>query len=241
VLEGATHVTVGSAYLETLVHAFVPPPVRARVIRAPLGVDIDRFSPGADRSAGRRGVTLNIGSLTPVKNQQLAIAVMARSARGCLEVAGDGARREELASYARGCGVADRVRLLGHVPHDVMPSLFHASSVLLQTSWHEAQGMAVLEAAASGLAVIGTAVGVLPELVPDGWTLPAPAAADGPGSPAADLLASQLAELHHGGRLRRRLSEHGCDVARSRFSLAASVERFLWLYAQPRVARSTSA
>jgi glycosyltransferase involved in cell wall biosynthesis len=60
--------------------------------------------------------------------------------------------------------MSGRVAFLGEVPHDDMPAVYHGADLLVQTSRHEAQGMAVLEAAACGVPSAGTATGILPEI-----------------------------------------------------------------------------
>ena len=61
-------------------------------------------------------------------------------------------------------GLGERVRFLGQVPRAAMPERYRSATVLVVTSRHEGQSMVAVEAAASGLPVVGTRVGVLPDL-----------------------------------------------------------------------------
>ncbi len=107
---------------------------------------------------------INVGSLTPVKNQAMLLRAVARAPGVRLKIVGEGPLRGELQRLAAELGIADRVRFAGEIDHGQMPAVYHAADLFAQSSRHEAQGMAVLEAAACGLPVIGTAVGVLPEI-----------------------------------------------------------------------------
>ena len=61
----------------------------------------------------------------------------------------------------------DRVELLGSVPHRNVPSVLNRGHVFLNCSLTESFCIAILEAAACGLYVVSTAVGGLPEVLPD--------------------------------------------------------------------------
>src|SRR5260370_40260790 len=83
-------------------------------------------------------------------------AVAAARAEGALLLGGDGPLRGELQEQARGLGIADRVRFLG-IRRDV-PQLLQAADVFTLTSLSEAASLTILEAMASRLPVVVTAV-----------------------------------------------------------------------------------
>jgi glycosyltransferase involved in cell wall biosynthesis len=67
-------------------------------------------------------------------------------------------------------GVADRVILVGRVPHDDMPSLIRSADVAVSVPWYEPFGIAPVEAMACGVPVIASAVGGHLDTVLDGVT-----------------------------------------------------------------------
>jgi D-inositol-3-phosphate glycosyltransferase len=77
---------------------------------------------------------------------------------------------DRLKRLAASLGVEDRVRFLGPRPHTSLPSLYRASDVVVVCSHTESFGLAALEAHASGIPVVGTAVGGLSHIVGDGTT-----------------------------------------------------------------------
>jgi glycosyltransferase involved in cell wall biosynthesis len=98
------------------------------------------------------------------KGVALAVRAVARTARCRLRVVGEGdvaAMRELAASM----GADGRVELLGH-RSDVGEVLFSAD-VVLSCSVHESFGLALVEGAAAGCAVVCTDTGVGPELCAD--------------------------------------------------------------------------
>jgi D-inositol-3-phosphate glycosyltransferase len=76
---------------------------------------------------------------------------------------------ESLAKLAADLGVADAVRLDGAIPHDDLPTYYRAADAVLIPSRSESFGLVAIEALASGLPVVGTAVGCIPGVVVDGW------------------------------------------------------------------------
>lgn len=173
-LRGAAVATVGSVSLFRAAAA-VAPGVPLRLL--PLGVDRGAFSPGAGRLGGR-GATgparlLFAGSLTPVKDPVLLLRAFARLADAgtgdaTLDIAGDGPLRRGLERLAAELGVADRVRFLGAVERAAMPAVYRSADLLVITSRHESQSMVAAEAAACGVPVVGTVVGIVPELAAAG-------------------------------------------------------------------------
>ncbi|MEN6404579.1 MAG: glycosyltransferase, partial [Armatimonadia bacterium] len=84
--------------------------------------------------------------------------------------AGDGSMRDGLLRQAREAGVAERVRLVGHLTGDVLAAFYHACDVIAIPSLYEPFGMVALEAMAAGRPVIASATGGLKETVLAGAT-----------------------------------------------------------------------
>lgn len=221
----AALVTAGSDYMLSLARDQVPVPDQAHLRRAPLGVDVDRFVPCAtsppNGHANRHAIGLNVGALYPVKDQARLLRVAARLPRVQVRIAGQGPHLAGLQSLAGRLGVADRVEFLGAVEHGALPGVYAAADVFVQTSRHEAQGMALLEAAACGVPAAGTPVGVLPEL--------------GMAADSEEAMVFALRELLGDAPRRQLLGQ----AARARvvdiFSLEAAQRRFQRLYEEAAV------
>lgn len=218
-LARATYITAGSYYLLELARAFLPPAQYAKLRYAPLGVDIGRFSPRFSPGAtvDREAMLLNVGSLLPVKNQALALqALTTLPPTAALHIAGEGPLQATLQAQAHQLGLAARVQWLGAVAHDALPTVYRRARVLIQTSHHEAQGMAVLEAAACGVPVIGIPTGVLPEV--------------GFVTRNAVELCAQLPALWANPTQRQTLGEVGRAQVEKYFSLGAALKRWVGMY-----------
>ncbi len=214
----ATAVSAGSRYLISLARRRVTRPVEW----LPLGVDTQLFTPRTPRDDLR---VLQVGGLTPVKDQRTLMSAFAQvrqqvpTAR--LEIVGGGPLLGELQALATSLGVADSVCFRSAMDHGLLPAAYQAASVFVLSSRHEAQGMVALEAAASGIPVVGTAVGVVPELAPDGCVAPRDAAALAGGIEAVL-------------RTRGEISQHAAmrPLVETTFSLEVCVERFRQCYAR---------
>lgn len=170
------------------------PEDRLRVIHR--GVDPRRFDPDsvpAERVAALRAawgapddrpVVLLPGRLTRWKGHAVLIEAMARLPGNALAVlaggGGEGEYRAGLVALARQHGVADRVRILGHV--EALGTALLAADVVVHASTDaEAFGRTVIEAQAMGRPVVAADLGGPRETVEDGvtgWRV-------APGDPAA--------------------------------------------------------
>ena len=129
----------------------------------------------------------------------------------------------ELEPAVRERGLSDTVRLLG-VRTDI-PALLAAADVLLLTSRVEGFPNAIMEAMSTGLPVVATGVGGVPELVRHGE--------EGFLHPVGDIqgLADSLALLLGAPALRREMGEKARDRIVSNFTVDKLVERTINQYA----------
>ncbi|WP_101257480.1 glycosyltransferase [Streptomyces barkulensis] len=212
------------------------PPERTSVV--PCGVDTLEFSPGdpAGRGARRDGPhrLLAIGRLVPRKGFDQAITALAGIPGAELLIAGgpepalletdpEAVRLRRLAGEL---GVADRVRLLGAVPHERMPELIRGADLVLSTPRYEPFGIVPLEAMACGVPIVATGVGGHLDSVADrvtGRLVP-------PDDPGA--LARAVNELTGSPELLRRYGEAGRERALARFSWERVAEGAEQVYAQ---------
>nr|WP_241534071.1 glycosyltransferase [Clavibacter michiganensis] len=197
----------------------------ARITVIPCGVDIEHFMPRSDDGDGdaadadRPMRVMVVGRLVPRKGVDLAIealGILARRGRTDVELvvvggSGDAASGSDdpearrLMDAARAAGVADRVRLHGRVSQADMPAVMRTADVVVCAPWYEPFGIVPLEAMASGVPVVASAVGGLTDSVVDGVTgILVP-----PRDPAA--IADALGELLADPARQRALGRAGRD------------------------------
>ncbi len=154
------------------------PPRHLHVVS--MGVDEHRFVIG-DRGAARARIgvpegvplVLAVGGLTDRKNPLGLLRAFARL-RGAdhpdarLAFVGDGPLADAIASGAQRLGLGAAVIRTGVVPNAGVTDWMTAADVVAQVSLVEPLGVAALEAMASGRPVVGTSIGGLREVVPDG-------------------------------------------------------------------------
>ena len=211
----------------------------ARIAQIHNGVDTRRFTPGTTRarlelppSFHREGVVIigTVGRLQSVKDQatlirafaQLAVRnpAVAESAR--LLVIGDGPLKAELMQLAAALAVVDRVHFTGAL--DDVPSALASLDLFVLPSLNEGISNTILEAMATGLPVVASAVGGNVELVDAGVTGRLFAARD------VDALASLLCEYVADPALRDAHGRCARQSALDRFSLESMVSRYAELY-----------
>ena len=112
---------------------------------------------------------MHISNFRPVKRVRDVISIFARVAEKVearLIMVGDGPDAGLAMQTAQDLGVADKVKFVGVV--DSVALLLGAANLLLLPSQTESFGLAALEAMASGVPVIASDVGGLPEVVEHG-------------------------------------------------------------------------
>ena len=102
-------------------------------------------------------------------------AIRAVFPTACYAIAGIGSRRDSLERLVAELGLGDAVRLLGFVSDDELPALYNAADLFVLASRRydllvEGFGISIVEASASGLPVIGSRSGGIPEAIRDGET-----------------------------------------------------------------------
>lgn len=152
---------------------------RARVSNLCSGVDVERYSPvgpAAARNGSHRvlclapnprdsnGFDIAIRALPRVVGTELVVAETAASEPGCDEA------RARLRQLAAELGLADRVHFAGAVGADQLASLLRSVDVVACTPRQPPRAAPVLQAMASGVAVVAFPIGVLTDAVVDGVT-----------------------------------------------------------------------
>ncbi len=182
------------------------------------GVDAAVFRPRpeaatADAPPDRPFEVLSIATLQPQKGHAVLVAAARRLVdRGMavrVRMVGEGEERPALEAAIAAAGLADHVLLLGRQPRDRVAELLREADVVVQPSIVLSSGktegipVALMEALASRVPVVATAVSGVPELVEDGVT----GRLVLPGDDAA--LADALADLQRDPADAARMAEAG--------------------------------
>ncbi|HEY72029.1 MAG: hypothetical protein DRJ03_21070 [Chloroflexi bacterium] len=132
----------------------------------PNGVDVARFqhppAPLSKRDAGLPDdavAAIMVGRLGPEKNLSFLLRAFARIASGApnlhLIIIGAGPDEEDLEEMAQLMGLASHVHLVGAVPYEQIPNWLATGDFFAFPSVSESHPLAVLEAMAAGLPVLG--------------------------------------------------------------------------------------
>jgi glycosyltransferase involved in cell wall biosynthesis len=159
-----------------LEHERMPPD---RVTTIHNGIDLDVFHPSpGHRAAARQRLALppdafivaGIGRLSYQKNFSLfidvAAAVLAQRPAAYFVIAGTGPEERQLRARAARLGIDQRLRFLGYVSD--MPQLYPAVDALLLTSRYEGLPITILEAMATGTAIVSSKLDGVAEILRDG-------------------------------------------------------------------------
>jgi glycosyltransferase involved in cell wall biosynthesis len=180
-----------------------------------IGVEQDAYRPG-ERAA--EPTLLYLGRLKRYKRIEVVLDALEAVPEAVLDLAGDGDHRGELEAEIARRGLAERVRIHGHVSEDRKIELYQRAWVNLTASAAEGWCLSVMEAAACGTPTVAMAVGGMPESVVHEHTgLLASDAAD---------LAAQTRRLVEDPELRERMGAAALERSRG-FTWERAAERAL--------------
>lgn len=219
-----------------------------RMVVCPPGVDVERFA-GAARPdpPPAEHVILSPGRLVWEKGHQDVLRAVAALHRGLVPhqaerlprvlLVGSGPERERLEAYAGELGLAGHVDFRS-VPYDEMPAVYARASCMVLASlasagcelpplsgrfrcfWEEQFGFVLAEALASGLPIVASSSGAIPEVVDGNAELFTP----GDWMGIASILAAGPLSRPPAERV-----EHPAEIVR-RYSTEAAAERLAAAY-----------
>lgn len=150
----------------------------AKVVLTRHGTDLERFATIVRRPSGRR--ILAVGRLVPKKGFDLLVRACAALDRSGVDfecvIVGDGPERERLEALVAELGLAHRITLAPARPQSELVQQYAVADVFVLpcriTDDGDRDGVpnVVMEAMATGIPVVATAVSGLPEVVLDGVT-----------------------------------------------------------------------
>jgi glycosyltransferase involved in cell wall biosynthesis len=134
---------------------------------------------------------VQVAGLSRVKNQRLlidALRIVREQVDAHLDLVGEDTLNGTLQAHAARLGLSDHVTFHGFLPQSRVLEILGRADLYVQSSLHEAAGVAVLEAAASGVVTVGTLAGYVAD-----W---APTKAMAVGDAIPESLADAILTLH---------------------------------------------
>lgn len=182
VLKNADIITANSNYTKNSILS-INKSIENRLIILPMGIDIERFAGKSknvsDKPSIQRNI-LSIGRLVEKKGVKYLIMAMEEIIKmypdARLLIGGDGPEKENLVTLCRMLKLDENVKFLGYIPEDRMPQVYASADIFVLPSIvtrhgdTEGLGVVLLEAIASGIPVIGSDIGGIPDIIEDGKT-----------------------------------------------------------------------
>jgi glycosyltransferase involved in cell wall biosynthesis len=226
-------VSVTEAIRAQLIASGLVPP--ERIVTLAGGADTLRYGPGAvdpevrRRLGGEPGVPLvgMVAGLRVMKGHTIVVDAAARLAAAGVKArfsfVGRGSSEPAIRDDVRTHRLDDRIAIAGFA--DDLPAVFRAFDVGLYVPL-ESDGMSrvLFEALASGVALVASRVGVVPEIVRDGDHALTVPAGDAP------RLADAIGRLVGDAMLRERLGRAGRTLIEERYSGARVAEQLEYQY-----------
>jgi glycogen(starch) synthase len=146
------------------------------------GVDTVKFQPAADKRKVKAELGFNPDDLAIVSVGRLyarkglftliesmpAVTCKFPNAKFIISGKGQNTEMNKLINHAQSLGVKDNIIFTGYFPDKKLPKLYQAADVFAFSTFYEHHPFAMLEALATGLPVVTTNVGGIPETIRDG-------------------------------------------------------------------------
>ncbi len=188
------------------------------------GIDLSRCIPKTDYSLGQTVTIVHVGRFNAQKNHVMllrAFKTLSQQDPRCrLKLVGDGELRPDIEMLAKAMDLSHRVEFCG-AQSNVYPHL-HNADLFVLPSVYEGNPMTIIEAMGTGLPIVATAVGGVPDMLKngsDGLLIPCEEAA----------LVSALKTLLSDGGLRLKLGINA-RVNSHRFSAKTMAETYCGIY-----------
>ena len=134
------------------------------------GVELGNCRPKEQYSLGEPACILHVGRFNDQKNHKGLLEAFAEIVKSrpncCLKLIGDGSLQQEMEQYAEKLGIREKVSFLGNQT-SVYPFLQEADVFLLPSKF-EGMPMSIIEAMGTGLPIVASAVGGVPDMLRDG-------------------------------------------------------------------------
>lgn len=143
-------------------------------------------------------------------------------------IVGGGPDEAKLKRLAADLGVANQIEFLGHVEPDQIPFYLQQAAVFVRPSRSEGLGSSFLEAMASGLPIIGTPVGGIPDFLKNYNQNDANGLFVNVDDPQD--LAEKLAMLLSNENLRKKLGQNGRNLVRENYSWDIIAKKMGYLF-----------
>lgn len=199
----------------------------------PMGINPERFlHPDSKKVQALKAkftepIILFVGRLRYYKGLNTLVSAMAHVPNGTAVIVGEGPMEAQLKAQTDSLNLTDRVRFVGSVSDEDLPTWFQAADcfVLPSNSRAEAFGIVLLEAMASGLPLISTELGTGTSFVNQhgqtGFVVP-------PLNPVA--LAEAINTLSADAALRAQFGQNALNRVQTEFSTGKMVQRVMAVY-----------
>lgn len=190
------------------------------------GIDLSKCQMKISYATGERIELLHVGRFFEQKNHRGLIdafcAVSEKFPSAALRLVGDGALFEEIKLYAAERGLGDKVIFEG-AQANVYP-YFAKADIFLLPSLYEGMPITLIEAMGSGLPIVATAVGGVPDMLTDGQSA---ALTD----ISSEAVADAVCRLLESEKLRERYGRAAAADS-ERFSAKIMAEKYVEVYLQ---------
>lgn len=136
---------------------------------APLGINIDQFSPAPKRRDPSVVEILSVGRLFPAKGHSMLIKAFSELNQNKqqirLTIVGTGPEMMNLEKQIADLGLTGKVTLTGQLNHPKVEKMYNEADIFVLSSFSEGIPIVLMEAMAKEIACVSTFVNGIPELI----------------------------------------------------------------------------
>lgn len=159
---------------------------------------------------------LSVSNRKPHKNEFRLVEAFARAKLGCqIQLVFTGDPNPDLLRFIEERGVGSRVKFVGIVPEEKLPSLYRGATALVFPSLYEGFGLPIVEAMACGTPVLTSNTTAMPEVAGDAALLVDPR--------SVEQISGAMEQFLTDSSLRQRLRDRGFSQA-GRFQWSKTAE-----------------